>query len=97
MIGCLKLSDDQIADQLKLPDEQCLTAFEARKITHPRKGFDVWWDFPQLTDQVKIAIKVFEHTHPNCMAIFVFDRSFAHEGYAENSLNINNMNVNPGR
>jgi hypothetical protein len=61
-IGHLKLSDDQITDQLKLPDKQRLTAFEARKITHPGKGFDVWWDLPQLTDQVKIAIKVFKHT-----------------------------------
>lgn len=95
-IGRLKLSDDQIIDQLKLPDEQRLPAFEARKITHPGKGFDAWWDLPQLTDQIKIAIKVFEQTHPNCTAIFVFDRSSAHEGFADNALNINNMNVNPG-
>ena len=42
------------------------------------------------------TIKVFEHTHPDCVAIFVFDRSSAHEGFAENALNIHNMNVNPG-
>jgi hypothetical protein len=95
-IGRLKLSDDQIADQLKLPDKQRLTVFEARKITYPGKGHDLWWDLSQLTDQVKIAIKVFEYTHPNCIAIFTFDRSSAHEGFAENALNINNMNVNPG-
>lgn len=95
-IGRIKLSDDQIADQLKLPDEQRLPAFEARKITYPGKGFDTWWDLPQLIDQIKIAIKVFEHTHINCTAIFVFDRSSAHEGFSEDALNVNNMNVNPG-
>ena len=95
-IGRVKLSDEQIVNQLKLPDEQRIPAFEARKITYPGKGFDVWWDLPQLTDQIKIAIKVFEHTHTNCTAIFVFDRSSAHEGFSENSLNINNMNINPG-
>ena len=95
-IGRIRLSDDQIADQLKLPDEQRLPAFEARKITYPGKGFDVWWDLPQLTDQIKIAIKVFDHIHPNCIAIFTFDRSSAHEGFADNALNINNMNINPG-
>jgi len=76
--------------------EQCLATFEARKITYPGKGFDPWWDLPQLIDQVKIAIKVFKHTHPNCTVIFTFDRSSAHEGFSENALNINNMNVNPG-
>jgi hypothetical protein len=34
--------------------------------------------------------------HPNCIAVFAFDRSSAHEGFAENSLNVNNMNLNPG-
>ena len=95
-IGRIKLSDDQIADQLKLPDEQRLPSFEARKITYPGKGSDAWWDLMQLKDQIKIAIKIFDHTHPNCIVIFVFDRSSAHEGFADNALNINNMNVNPG-
>jgi hypothetical protein len=95
-IGRIRLSDDQISDQLKLPDKQRLPAFEARKITYPGKGFDVWWDLPQLIDQIKIMISIFDHTHPNSIAIFAFDRSSAHEGFAENALNVNNMNVNPG-
>ena len=97
-IGQIKLSDDQIVNQLKLPDDhwQRLPAFETRKVTFPGKGFDAWWDLPQLINQIKVAIKIFEHTHPNCIAIFVFDRSSAHEGFSENALNINNMNVNPG-
>ena len=95
-IGRIRLLDNQIADQLKLPDKQRLPAFEARKITYPRKGFDVWWDLPQLIDQIKITISIFDHTHPNSIAIFAFDRSSAHEGFADNALNVNNMNINPG-
>jgi len=37
-IGRLKLSDSQIADQLKLPEEQRLPTFEARKIIYPGKA-----------------------------------------------------------
>ncbi len=40
-------------------------------------------------------IKIFDYTHLNCVAIFTFDQSSAHEGFAENALNINNMNINP--
>ena len=32
---------------------------------------------------------------PGCVAVFTFNRSSAHEGFTENALNINNMNVNP--
>ena len=95
-IGRIKLSEDQIAQQLTLPAELRLPAFEARKITYPGKGFDEWWDLNQLIDQLKHTIKVFEHTHPDSVGIFVFDRSSAHEGFAQNALNVHNMNVNPG-
>ena len=94
-IGRVKLSDDQIAEQLTQPAELRLPAFEARKITYPGKGFDAWWDLAQLIVQVKHTIKIFEHTHPNCVAIFVFDRSSAHEGFAEDALNIHSMNIHP--
>jgi hypothetical protein len=95
-IGRIRLSNQQIADQLQLPAENRLAAFEARKIIYPGKGFDAWWDLPQLIDQLKITIKIFDLTHPNCVGVFTFDRSSAHEGFAENALNVNNMNVNPG-
>ena len=94
-IGRIKLSDEQISDQLKLPEEHHLPAFEARKITYPGKGFDAWWDLAQLIKQVKTTIKVFNYTHPDCITIFTFDRSSAHEGFAENALNVNNININP--
>jgi len=58
-IGRIKLSDEQIADQVKLLEEHCLPVFEAREITYPGKGFDTWWDLPQLIKKVKTAINVF--------------------------------------
>jgi hypothetical protein len=92
----IKLSEEQIKDQLSLPDALSLPAFEARTITYPGKGFDSWWDLAQLIKQLKNMIVIFEYTHSNCKGVFVFDRSSAHEGYAEDALNINNMNINPG-
>jgi hypothetical protein len=94
-IGRLKLSEEQIREQAELPEQLRLPSVEACKIIYPGKGFDAWWDLPQLLQQIKSAIAVFEHTHPNCTGVFVFDRSSAHEGYADNSLNVNNMNINP--
>ena len=96
-IGRIKLSKEQIADQYKWPAEDQLPAFEACKITYPGKGFDAWWDLSQLIDQIKIMIRIFELMHPGCIAVFTFNHSSAHKGFAEDALNINNMNINPGR
>jgi hypothetical protein len=93
----IKLSEEQIKDQLSLPNTLSLPTFEVWTITYPRKGFDSWWDLAQLIKQLKNMIAIFEYTHPNCKRVFIFDRSSAHEGYAENALNINNMNINSGR
>jgi len=95
-IGHIRLSEEQIAKQLAQPAELHLPTFEAWKITYPGKGFDVWWDLAQLIEQVEHTLKVFEHTHPDCVGIFIFDRSSAHEGFAENALNVNNMNIKHG-
>jgi hypothetical protein len=94
-ISRIKLSNEQIADQVKLPEEHHLPVFEARKITYSGKGFNTWWDLPQLIKQVKTAIDVFNYTHLDCVAVFMFDRSSAHEGFTENALNVNSMNINP--
>ncbi len=96
MISQIKLSEEQINEQLNLPDGLCLTTFEAQKITYLRKGFDSWWDLSQLVKQVKDTLAIFEYTYPNTTAVFVFDRSSAHGSYAEDALNINSMNIKPG-
>ena len=92
----VKLSREQISAQLELPSELRLHAFEAQKITYPRKGFDSWWDLLQLIEQVKDTISIFKHTHPNCISIFVFDQLSAHGGFAEDALSVNSMNICPG-
>src|SRR6266853_2114050 len=94
-IGHLKLSEEQIREQAELLEQLCLPSVEARKIIYPGKGFNTWWDLPQLLQQLKSTIAVFEHTHLNCTRVFIFDRSSAHKGYADNALNINSMNINP--
>ena len=94
-IGRVKLSEEQVHMQLKLPAELHLAAFEAQKIIYPGKGFDAWWDLTQLIKQVKNVLSIFEYTHPGCVSIFVFDRSSTHEGFAEDALNTNAINVHP--
>lgn len=46
--------------------------------------------------QIKDAILIFEYLHPGAIGIWVFDCSSAHEAFADDALNVNNMNVKPG-
>jgi hypothetical protein len=92
----LKLSDEQIAAQSKLPKSQCLKVTDSRKIIYLGKNHDAWWDLKQLMDQMQHAVNIFEYLHPDKVGIWLFDCSSAHEGLAEDALNINNMNINPG-
>ena len=94
--GHLKLSDEQIAAQSKLPKLQCLKVTNSHKIIYPGKNHDAWWDLKQLMDQMQHAINIFEYLHPDKVGIWLFNCSSAHEGIAEDALNINNMNINPG-
>ena len=95
-IGRLALSSEQIAEQAQKPEAQRLKSTEARKIIYPGKNYDAWWDLKQLMDQLKIAVDIFEYTHPEKVGIWIFDCSSAHEGLSPNALNVNNMNINPG-
>jgi hypothetical protein len=94
-IRWIRLTPEQISDQKRLHPEHHLTAFEAQKIIYPGKGSDDWWNLKQLIEQIKITILIFKITHPNRIGIFVFDQSSAHEGFAEDALNINHMNIKP--
>jgi hypothetical protein len=94
--GHLKLLEEQIKAQALLPEDQCLKVTDSTKITCPGKNHDVWWDLPQLMDQMTHTIDIFEHLHPDKVAIWLFDCSSSHEGLAKNALNVNNMGVRPG-
>jgi hypothetical protein len=94
--GQLALTEEQIATQAALPEEQCLKVMDAQKIIYPGKNHDAWWDLDQLMEQMKHAVNIFEYLHPEKVAIWAFNCSFAHEGLAMDALNVNNMNVNLG-
>ena len=94
--GRLCLSEEQIADQAKLPEAERLRVTDARRIIYPGKNHDKWWDLEQLKDQIKDAVDIFEYLHPGAVGVWVFDCSSSHEGLASNALNVHNMNVNPG-
>jgi hypothetical protein len=94
--GRLRLSEEQIADQAKLPEAQRLRVTDARRIIYPGKNHDKWWDLEQLKDQIKDAVDIFEYLHPGAVGVWVFDCSSSHEGLASDTLNVHNMNVNPG-
>ena len=93
----LRLSDEQIAVQATLPEDECLLVTDSRVIIYPRKGFDDWWDLKQLMDAMVHAITISEYTHPGKVGVFLFNCSSAHEELAPDALNVNSMNVNPGR
>lgn len=42
------------------------------------------------------AIPIFEKTHPGSIAVFAFDNSSSHKKFADDALNVANMNLNPG-
>jgi hypothetical protein len=91
--GRLCLSDEQIMNQAKLPEDQRLRITDACQIGN---NHDAWWDLVQLKDQLKDTVDIFEFFHANAVGVWVFDCSSSHEGLASNALNVNNMNVNPG-
>jgi hypothetical protein len=47
-------------------------------------------------DQTKVAVDIFEYLHREKVGIWLFDGSSAHEGLATDTLNVNNVNMNPG-
>ncbi|EFP85140.2 uncharacterized protein PGTG_11309 [Puccinia graminis f. sp. tritici CRL 75-36-700-3] len=70
---------------------------DAATVIYPGSNGDKWWDMDQLCHQVaRKAIPIFETTHPNSQAIFIFDCSSAHGAYSKSALRVQNMNLNPG-
>lgn len=50
--GRIRLTDEQIAAQEKLPQSERLESFDARTIIYPGKNGDKYWDMTQLLEQV---------------------------------------------
>jgi len=96
MTGRLALSPEQVEAQLLLPEHSHLRVTDAHKIIYPGKNHDAWWDLNQLCNQTTDAVDIFEYLHPNKVGIWLFDCSSAHKGLGADTLNVNNINVNPG-
>ncbi|KAA1072983.1 hypothetical protein PGTUg99_050072 [Puccinia graminis f. sp. tritici] len=77
--------------------EDDTTPTDAATIIYPGSTGDKWWDMQQLCDQVtQKAIPIFNRTHPDSQAVFVFDCSSAHGAYSPSALRVQNMNLNFG-
>lgn len=46
--------------------------------------------------QIGCALPIFEFLHSGAVRIWIFNYSSAHEAFAPDSLNVKNMNINPG-
>jgi len=62
-IGWIRLTPEQILEQLLLHPDLWLASLEAQKIIYPGKGFDDWWDLKQLIKQIKTTISIFKITN----------------------------------
>jgi hypothetical protein len=79
-----------------LRDENDRIIRDARKIIYPGSNGDPWWDNKQLMVQIRSAIEIFEATHPNCQALFIFDQSSAHASLPPDALKAFEMNKSNG-
>lgn len=69
---------------------------DARRIIYPGKNYDKWWDLLQMMDQLRDTVDIYQMLFPNTIGVYIFDCSSAHEAFAPDALNVNNMNVKPG-
>ncbi|KAF9504799.1 hypothetical protein BS47DRAFT_1374361 [Hydnum rufescens UP504] len=72
------------------------TIQDAWKIIYPSAAGDAWWDTAQLLTQVTNAIDIFNVTHPECEALFIFDQSSTHTSLGPNALHPFKMNKGDG-
>ncbi|KAI5988260.1 hypothetical protein EDC04DRAFT_2912578 [Pisolithus marmoratus] len=94
--GHLALSEVQLQNHNKLPQDQQLRTTDAQQIIYPGKNHDGFWTNDKLVEQVKHAIAIFEYMFPNAIAEFIFDQSSAHGAFAKDALNAKEMNIWPG-
>ena len=97
---------DEHNGYLRLSNQQ----YEESRATHPGLQKDArfllkygtnaegYWNSEKFLNQMKHALTIAEIKYPSSShnLVFLFDQSSGHTAYAEDSLNANRMNVNPG-
>ncbi|CAG8790214.1 32521_t:CDS:2, partial [Racocetra persica] len=96
-IGHLKLSDYEISINDLLPDSMHLKYTKAGIAIYPGINCNGWWICDDLVNQVvEYAIPIFEQTHPNKIALFMFDNSSNYGSFAEDTLLVLQMGMKDG-
>jgi len=65
---------------------------EARCLFEARKGY---WTSDRFIEQMKSDIKIAEFKYPKARHVWIFDHSSCNVAMADDSLDVNRMNVNP--
>ena len=71
----------------------------ARQLLEYGEGRDGYWTGAKFMAQMEKVVKIAEAKYPKAdgyRLFWVFDQSQCHMAYAEDALNVNNMNANPG-
>ncbi|CAG8721551.1 29625_t:CDS:1, partial [Racocetra persica] len=96
-IGRLKLLDYEIGINDLLPDSMHLKYTKAGIAIYLGINRDGWWTCDDLVNQVvECAIPIFERTHPNKIALFMFDNSSNYGSFAEDALLVSQMGMKDG-
>lgn len=85
-----------LTGRLVCVDELGNITMDARKVIFPGANGDPWWDTKQLIEQLKNAIQIHNHIHPNKIALFIFDQSSAHASLPPDALRAFDMNKSDG-
>ncbi len=93
--GFLGLSDEEYEDART---KHTNLWKDARFLLKYGKNSEGYWDSDKFMRQVEQAVTIAEikYTRERYNLVFLFDQSSGHTAYAEDSLNANNMSVNPG-
>ena len=75
------------------------TQMEARSLLEYGEAREGYWTCDKFMQQMKKAIKIAEFKYPKSEGwkhVWIFDHSSCHATMADDSLDVNKMNVNPG-
>lgn len=81
---------DEVSGYVRLEDK----SQEARLYLETQK--EGYFNNDHLLQQVEHTIDIFEKIHQNTQGLFLFDNAPSHKKQADDSLNVEKMNVNPG-